>query len=169
MKRTFDFPGAELPHSEAAPAVDPRWPDSLVFVCPGGRGPRAVVNPSETCARSLILPARRVNHAVVLRHAVRRQEGRSTGSGAAAGASGGGRPAVDFPHRHEADGTMTAAMAMPGNTADTFVVHFFGTGLADDCYVVERYRARADGDIVPAPPRRSRRRVGARRSAPQPR
>ena len=46
---------------------------------------------------------------------------------------------------------MTAAMAMPGNTAETFLVHFFGTGLADDRYVVKRYRARADGDIVPAP------------------
>ena len=46
---------------------------------------------------------------------------------------------------------MTAAMAMPGNTAETFLVHFFGTGLADDRYVVERFRARADGDIVPAP------------------
>ena len=46
---------------------------------------------------------------------------------------------------------MTAAMAMPGNTAETFLVHFFGTGLGDDRYVVERYRARADGDIVPAP------------------
>ena len=46
---------------------------------------------------------------------------------------------------------MTAAMAMPGNTAATFLVHFFGTGLADDRYVVERYRARVDGDIVPAP------------------
>ena len=46
---------------------------------------------------------------------------------------------------------MTAAMAMPGNTAETFLVHFFGTGLADDRYVVERYKARADGDVVPAP------------------
>ena len=46
---------------------------------------------------------------------------------------------------------MTAAMAIPGNTADTFLVHFFGTGLADDRYVVQRFRARADGDIVPAP------------------
>ena len=72
-------------------------------------------------------------------------------SGPVAGASGGGRPAADFPHWHEGDGSMTAAMAMPGNTADTFLVHFFGTGLADDRYVVERYRARADGDIVPAP------------------
>ncbi len=46
---------------------------------------------------------------------------------------------------------MTAAMALPGNTAETFLVHFFGTGLADDRYVVEPFRARADGDIVPAP------------------
>ena len=46
---------------------------------------------------------------------------------------------------------MSAALAIPGNTADTFLVHFLGTGLADDRYVVERYRARADGDIVPAP------------------
>ena len=44
---------------------------------------------------------------------------------------------------------MTAAMAMPGNTADTFLVHFFGTGLADDKYVVERFHAAADGDIRP--------------------
>ena len=72
-------------------------------------------------------------------------------SGAAVGASGGGRPAAVFPRRHEGDGTMTAAMAMPGNTAETFLAHFFGTGLADDRYVVERYRARADGDVVPAP------------------
>ena len=36
---------------------------------------------------------------------------------------------------------MTAAMAMPGNTAETFLVHFFGTGLADDRYVVERFQA----------------------------
>ena len=25
---------------------------------------------------------------------------------------------------------------MPGNTAETFLVHFFGTGLPDDRYVV---------------------------------
>ena len=46
---------------------------------------------------------------------------------------------------------MTAAMAMPGNTAETFLIHFFGTGLADDRYVVEKFRALACGDIVPAP------------------
>ena len=44
---------------------------------------------------------------------------------------------------------MTAAMAMPGKTADTFLVHFFGTGLADEKYVVERFKAMADGDIRP--------------------
>ncbi|MDE0617548.1 MAG: hypothetical protein OXH87_08160 [Rhodospirillaceae bacterium] len=44
---------------------------------------------------------------------------------------------------------MTAAMAMPGNTAATFLVHFFGTGLADDRYVVERFRALANGEIRP--------------------
>ena len=31
---------------------------------------------------------------------------------------------------------MTAAMAMPGNTADTCLIHFIGTGLADVRYVV---------------------------------
>ena len=43
-----------------------------------------------------------------------------------------------------------AAMTMSGDTAQTFLVHFFGAGLADDRYVVDLFRARADGDIVPA-------------------
>ena len=47
---------------------------------------------------------------------------------------------------------MTAAMAMPGNTADTYLIHFFGTGLADERYVVERFKAMADGDIRPVRP-----------------
>ncbi len=48
---------------------------------------------------------------------------------------------------------MTAAMAMPGNTADTFLVHFFGGGLeGDDRFVVERFRALACGDIRPVRP-----------------
>ena len=47
---------------------------------------------------------------------------------------------------------MTAAMALPGNTADTFLVHLFGTGLADEKYVVERFKAMADGDIRPIRP-----------------
>ena len=46
---------------------------------------------------------------------------------------------------------MTAAMAMPGNTADTYLVHRFGTGLADDRYAVERFVARTNGDIVSVP------------------
>ena len=33
---------------------------------------------------------------------------------------------------------MTVAMALPRNTAEPFLVHIFGTGLADDRYVVER-------------------------------
>ncbi|GEM_PF-6562178 len=44
---------------------------------------------------------------------------------------------------------MNAAMAVPGNTAATFLVHFFGSGLADEKYVVERFKAHADGDIRP--------------------
>ena len=53
---------------------------------------------------------------------------------------------------------MTAAMAMPGNTADTFLIHFFGTGLADEKYVVERFKAMADGDIRPIRPEAAGRR-----------
>ena len=65
---------------------------------------------------------------------------------------------------------MTAAMAMPGNTADTFLVHFFGTGLTDEKYVVERFRAMADGDIRPIQPeatgrRKARHAVVSRRQA----
>ena len=46
---------------------------------------------------------------------------------------------------------MNAAMAVPGNTAATFLVHLFGSGLADNRYVVERFKAHADGDIRPWP------------------
>ena len=46
---------------------------------------------------------------------------------------------------------MSAAIAIPGNTADTFLVHFFGGGLADERYAVERFKASADGDIRPWP------------------
>lgn len=44
---------------------------------------------------------------------------------------------------------MKTAMAKPDNTSDTFLVHFFGGGLHDERYVVERYKAYADGDIRP--------------------
>ena len=42
---------------------------------------------------------------------------------------------------------MHAAIAVPGNTAATFLTHFFGSGLKDDTYVVERFRAHVNGDI----------------------
>ena len=42
---------------------------------------------------------------------------------------------------------MTAAIAIPGNTASTFLTHFFGSGLADERYVVQQFKALADGDI----------------------
>ena len=44
---------------------------------------------------------------------------------------------------------MTTAMAKPDNTSNTFLVHYFGGGLADERYVVERFKAYADGDIRP--------------------
>ena len=46
---------------------------------------------------------------------------------------------------------MTAALAIPGNTADTFLTHFFGSGLSDDRYVVERFKTMVDGDIRRCP------------------
>ncbi len=46
---------------------------------------------------------------------------------------------------------MSAAMAMPGNTANTFLTHFFGSGLSDDRYAVERFRAMVNGDIRRCP------------------
>ncbi|MCY4239666.1 MAG: hypothetical protein OXC93_15190 [Rhodospirillaceae bacterium] len=67
--------------------------------------------------------------------------------GAAVRVSGGGRPTAVHPHQQNGDGIMTAAMAMPGNTAATFLVHLFGSGLADDKYVIERFKAHADGDM----------------------
>ena len=41
---------------------------------------------------------------------------------------------------------MTTALAVPGSTV-TFLAHFFGGGLADDCYVVERFKEMVNGDI----------------------
>ena len=41
---------------------------------------------------------------------------------------------------------MHAAIAVPGS-ASTILTHLFGRGLADERYVVERYKAMADGDI----------------------
>ena len=59
------------------------------------------------------------------------------------------------PFPTDGDGTMNTAITVPGNTADTFLVHFFGGGLADERYVVERFKAHADGDIRPWPGGRS--------------
>ena len=53
-------------------------------------------------------------------------------------------------HRHEGDGTMHAAIAVPGS-ASTILTHVFGRGLADERYVVERFQAMADGDIRRCP------------------
>ena len=44
---------------------------------------------------------------------------------------------------------MSTAIAFPSNTATTFLTHIFGTGLTDERYVVERFKAHADGDILP--------------------
>ncbi len=44
---------------------------------------------------------------------------------------------------------MSTAIAIPGNTASTFLTHFFGTGLTDDTYVIERFKTMVDGDIRP--------------------
>ncbi len=58
---------------------------------------------------------------------------------------------------------MTAAMAFPRNTANTFLTHFFGSGLSDDRYAVERFRAMVDGDIRRCPdpaPGKGRRKAG---------
>ena len=56
---------------------------------------------------------------------------------------------------------MNTAISTSGNTADTFLVHFFGGGLADERYVVERFKAHPDGDIRPwpgeAPPKNGQR------------
>ncbi len=42
---------------------------------------------------------------------------------------------------------MSTAFAIPGNTASTFLTHFFGSGLSDDTYAVERFKTMVDGDI----------------------
>lgn len=46
---------------------------------------------------------------------------------------------------------MTAAMAMPSNTAATFLTHFFGAGIVEDICVVERFRGLVNGDIRRCP------------------
>lgn len=63
--------------------------------------------------------------------------------------------------RHEGGDSMTIAMAKPGNTSDTFLVHFFGGGLTDERYVVERFKAAPTATYVPGTARGRRRRTGA--------
>ena len=46
---------------------------------------------------------------------------------------------------------MTTTMAISGSTSATFLTHFFGRGLADERYVVERFQTFADGDVRPWP------------------
>ena len=59
---------------------------------------------------------------------------------------------------------MSTAMAMPGNTASTYLIHLFGTGLADERFVVQKFRALANGEIRPvAPEAASKGRRAARR------
>ena len=46
---------------------------------------------------------------------------------------------------------MSTATAIPGNTANTFLTHLFGSGLSDDRYVVEKFKALVNGDIRRCP------------------
>ena len=57
----------------------------------------------------------------------------------------GGVPSVPD-KRHDGDGAMIAAMALPGNSS-TFLTHMVAHGLKVDRYVAERFPAMADGDI----------------------
>ena len=59
---------------------------------------------------------------------------------------------------------MTTALAVPGNTASTFLTHFFGGGLVDDRYIVERFRAMIDGDIRRCPDEASAKGKGRRKA-----
>ena len=51
---------------------------------------------------------------------------------------------------------MNAAIAVPDNTAGTFLVHFFGTGLADERYVAERDRAECSRETLERQPTKER-------------
>ena len=62
--------------------------------------------------------------------------------GLAVSGAAGRRPGEDVPaipdNRHDGDGTMHAAIAVPGNSR-TILTLMFGRGLEDDRYVVERF------------------------------
>lgn len=55
---------------------------------------------------------------------------------------------------------MSAAIELPGNTASTFLISFFGSGLADDTHVVERFKAWWTTTSAATPASRLRRRRG---------
>ena len=59
---------------------------------------------------------------------------------------------------------MTAALAMPGNTAATFLTYFFGSGLVEDTYVVEKFIALVNGDIRRCPDAASTKGKGRRKT-----
>ncbi len=59
---------------------------------------------------------------------------------------------------------MSAAFAIPRNTASTFLTHFFGSGLSDDTYVVERFKAMVDGDIRRCADRQPAAKTGRRKA-----
>ena len=111
------------------------------------------IAPGATSIKSLDAGARRTPRSPPAgrRSCVQRPREESlAGSRAADGVPEGGAAAV--PHRrHDGDGTMNAAIAVPGNIASTFLVHLFGTGLEDDRYIVERFKVHADGNIRPWP------------------
>ena len=48
---------------------------------------------------------------------------------------------------------MSTAMAIPGNTANTFLTHLFGAGLSDDRYVVKKFKALVNGSEFSSRPR----------------
>ena len=60
---------------------------------------------------------------------------------------------------------MTTPISISANTAFTFLPHFFGSGLSDDTWVVEQFRAAVTAASAATPTRLPRRRrVGVRRT-----
>ena len=68
-------------------------------------------------------------------------------SGAARRVRGEGAAAVST-HQPAGGGTMQTASTVD-RSARTFLTHFFGRGLEDRRYVVERFLSKADGEIKP--------------------
>ncbi|MCY4237448.1 MAG: hypothetical protein OXC93_03710, partial [Rhodospirillaceae bacterium] len=53
--------------------------------------------------------------------------------------------------QEKSGGSRIAARVESSSSTPPFLVHFFGSGLTDDRYVVARFKAHADGDIRPWP------------------